>query len=224
MGPLSSFTKITTEGIAEDGGLYIPSSIPKLPSSFFRSINKISWQEIMITLSDIFVGDEIPRSILEDIIEKSLSFDIPLIELEEHKYSLELFYGPTLSFKDIGARIMAGILSYLAEKHNKEFTVLVATAGDTGSAVANAFYKKEGINVILLYPSKRISNIQEQQITTYNANIHTFEVQGIFDDCLSIIKRASTDPMISTKYNLTYANSINFARFFSTNRILSSSL
>lgn len=209
---LVSFGAAVKKGIAEDGGLFMPVSIPKLENNFFQNIKKYSYTDIAFIAANYYVKDDIPESELKSIITKSFTFPAPLVKLEDNKFILELFHGPTLAFKDFGARFMANTLSYLIRNDNKEITILVATSGDTGSAVANGFYNVEGINVILLYPSGKVSKIQEQQLTTLNGNITALEIEGTFDDCQRLVKQAFADNELNSYINLSSANSINIAR------------
>lgn len=207
-----TFREAVIKGIADDGGLFMPSFIPRLPSLFFDSIEKLSIQEIALEVAKKFIENEIPNNEIQRIIDKSISFDSPLFNLSDYISILELFHGPTLAFKDFGARFMANVLSYLVKDENQQVTILVATSGDTGSAVANGFYKVEGINVIILYPSKKISEIQEKQLTTLGDNITALEIDGTFDDCQRLVKTAFVDKDIIQKKKLSSANSINIAR------------
>ncbi len=211
-GVSSTFREAVIKGIADDGGLFIPSFIPKLPTLFFDSIEKYSLQEIALEVAKNFIENEIPNNEIKRIVDKSISFDSPLFKISENISILELFYGPTLAFKDFGARFMANVLSYLVNDENQQVTILVATSGDTGSAVANGFYRVEGINVIILYPSKKISEIQEKQLTTFGENITALEIDGTFDDCQRLVKTAFVDKDITREMKLSSANSINIAR------------
>ena len=209
---LVSFREAVIKGIADDGGLFLPTELRVLPEDFFRNISSISFQEIAVEVAEKFIDDEIPANDLEELIYKTLNFPAPIISLNEKIFILELFHGPTLAFKDFGARFMAKSLSYLLRNENKEVVVLVATSGDTGSAVANGFYNVEGIKVILLYPSGKVSHIQEQQLTTLSGNITALEIEGAFDDCQRLVKQAFADNELNKLKNLTSANSINIAR------------
>ncbi len=190
----------------------MPETIPTLPDTFFENIDQYSFGEIGFAVAKQFIQNEIPEGDLKSIIDNFPDFDAPLVRLEEGLYVLELFHGPTLAFKDFGARFMAGILSHFVAQENKELNILVATSGDTGSAVAGGFYKVPGINVFILYPSGKVSEIQEKQLTTWGENITAIEVQGTFDDCQRMVKQAFTDEQIKAKLQLTSANSINIAR------------
>ncbi|MEP2671232.1 MAG: threonine synthase [Cyclobacteriaceae bacterium] len=207
-----SFEEAVLQGLASDKGLFFPVTIPKLPSSFFDSIEELSPAEIAFQVVSKFVGDEIPEERLKQIVTETVDFPIPLIEVGNGIYSLELFHGPTLAFKDVGARFMARTLRYFLEQKTKPATILVATSGDTGGAVASGFYDVEGINVVILYPSGKISSSQEKQLTTWGKNIYALEVDGTFDDCQKLVKEAFSDSELKTKYGLTSANSINIAR------------
>jgi threonine synthase len=205
-----SFKEAVIKGIADDGGLFMPVSIPLLPDSFFQNVSSMNLREIAFEVSKYILQDEIPLIHLKKIIDESITIDAPLVQLDESKYVLELFHGPTLAFKDFGSRFMAKTLSYFRDE--KEITILVATSGDTGSAVANGFYNMEGIKVVLLYPSGKVSNIQEQQLTTLGGNITVLEVSGNFDDCQRLVKQAFAEKLLNEKLNLSSANSINIAR------------
>ncbi len=208
-----SLREAVLSGLAADNGLYMPEFIPQLPKSFFSSINQLSFIEIAFEISKSLFGDDIPENDLHNIVEKTFDFKIPLIPVEKKIFSLELFHGPTLAFKDIGARFMSQILQYLQRSEQKETTILVATSGDTGSAVANSFLGIEGIKVIVLYPKGLVSEIQEKQFTTLGKNITALEIDGTFDDCQRLVKQAFMDKSLNQKLNLTSANSINLARF-----------
>jgi threonine synthase len=174
----------------------------------------MSLQEIAFGVSKTMLGEDIPDGALESIINKALNFDIPLRQLDENLHVLELFHGPTLAFKDVGARFMAGLIGYMLQDENRGITILVATSGDTGSAVANAFYNSKGVKVVILFPSGKVSEIQELQLTTMGGNITALEVDGDFDDCQRLIKMAFADKELNVRLNLTSANSINIARLF----------
>jgi threonine synthase len=210
--PLVSFSEAVTRGLAEDGGLYMPERLPVLPQSFLTHPGALSFQEIAFEAARLFVGDEIPQAALEDIVRHAFDFPVPLIQLAEYKYVLELFHGPTLSFKDFGARFFARLLSYFARGTDRERTVLAATSGDTGSAVASGFLHVAGVRVVILYPSKLVSEIQEKQLTTVGNNVAAVEVEGTFDDCQRLVKLAFGDSELRTQRFLTSANSINVAR------------
>jgi len=210
----STFENAVLKGLAPDKGLYFPKEINKLPDSFFEEIKSKSKSEIAFEVIKNFIGNEIPEAELKKIIETTLDFDFPLVNLNENISILELFHGPTLAFKDVGAKFMAGSLGYFIKKGNLgKVTVLVATSGDTGGAVANGFLGVEGINVVILYPKGKVSEIQEKQLTTLGQNITALEVAGTFDDCQDMVKQAFLDKDIQQKMQLTSANSINVARW-----------
>ncbi len=210
--PRVSFEEAVVLGLAPDRGLYFPESITPLPNAFFNNIENLSHEEIAFEAIKQFVGDEIPENELKRIIADTLCFDFPCIPVEENIYSLELFHGPTMAFKDVGARFMSRCLGYFNRNDNKKVTVLVATSGDTGGAVASGFLGVKGVEVIILYPSGKVSEIQERQLTTLGQNIKALEVDGVFDDCQDMVKKAFLDDSLSA-YNLTSANSINIARW-----------
>ena len=202
------------KGLAADGGLFMPETIKTLPASFFDEIANLSFQEIAYRVADAFFGEDIPLETLKNIVKDTLNFDIPIVEVKENIYSLELFHGPTLAFKDVGARFMARLLGYFIQKGDAgRVNVLVATSGDTGSAVANGFWNVDGIRVFVLYPKGKVSEIQEKQFTTLGCNITAIEVDGTFDDCQALVKRAFMDEELNKNLKLTSANSINIARF-----------
>ncbi len=207
-----SFKTAVMEGLAKDGGLFMPESIASLPHSMMQEIEKYSFQEIGYEVSKNFIGGEIPNQKLLTIIESAIDFPAPLVELSDQLSVLELFHGPTLAFKDFGARFMAKTMEYFAGDLEKELNILVATSGDTGSAVAYGFYGVEGINVFILYPKGKVSLIQEKQLTTLDKNITAIEVNGTFDDCQRLVKDAFVDDELKAKLNLSSANSINIAR------------
>ncbi len=200
------------KGLADDGGLFMPTKIPKIEKEFFENIEKLSFQEIAFKVAKTLLADDIPEKTLKKIINESINFDAPLVKIEENIYCLELFHGPTLAFKDFGARFMSRLVSYFNKNSKKESIILAATSGDTGSAVAHGFYNISGIKVILLYPSGKVSQIQEQQLTTMGGNIQALEIKGTFDDCQDLVKTAFTDKDLNKKLKLTSANSINIAR------------
>jgi threonine synthase len=207
-----SFQEATVQGLAPDRGLYFPESITPLPQSFFENIEQYSDTEIAYEAIKQFTGDEIPESELKDIINNTLNFDFPVIKIEDDVYALELYHGPTMAFKDVGARFMSGCLGYFNRNETKKITVLVATSGDTGGAVARGFLNTENTEVIILYPADKVSDIQELQLTTLGNNIKALKVEGSFDDCQDMVKKAFLDAELSHK-NLTSANSINIARW-----------
>ncbi len=206
-----SFREAVLNGLAPDGGLYMPSEIPKPDKFFIKSLQNLTFPEISLKIADKFV-DAITPNDLQTIIEKTITFNAPLVSLSEQVAILELFHGPTLAFKDFGARFLANMMTYFNRDEDHEIIILVATSGDTGSAVAHAFYGCEGIKVGLLYPSGKVSKIQEQQLTTLGKNITAFEVEGTFDDCQNLVKNAFLDEDLRKKYILSSANSINIAR------------
>ena len=209
--PLATLEKAVVKGLAEDRGLYMPEKINRLPQSFFDNIQDMSFQELACHVADAFFGEDVEKDALHKIVEDTLSFDCPVVRVEDNIYALELFHGPTLAFKDVGARFMARLLRYF----NKEerVNVLVATSGDTGSAVANGFLGVEGIHVFVLYPKGKVSPIQECQFTTLGRNITAIEVDGVFDNCQALVKNAFMDSELNAHMRLTSANSINVARF-----------
>ena len=211
---LATLEKAVVKGLAEDKGLYMPERIKPLPKEFFEHIQDLSLQEIAYQVADCFFGEDVDAVNLRKIVYDTLSFDIPLVKVKENIYSLELFHGPTLAFKDVGARFMARLLQYFLKKEEKgTVNVLVATSGDTGSAVANGFLGVEVIHVYVLYPKGKVSPIQECQFTTLGKNITAIEVDGVFDDCQALVKNAFMDEELNKKMQLTSANSINVARF-----------
>ncbi|MBX2826659.1 MAG: threonine synthase [Flavobacteriaceae bacterium] len=213
--PKVSFREAVVNGLAPDKGLYFPSEIKRLPTTFFEKIEDLDPVTIAFEAIKQFVGDDIPENDLKEIVREVLSFDFPVKEVEEGIHVLELYHGPTLAFKDVGARFMARCLGYFNK--NKEtqekVTVLVATSGDTGGAVANGFYEVGGVEVVILYPSGKVSEIQEKQLTTLGKNISAIEVDGTFDDCQAMVKKAFLDSEFEGKRTLTSANSINVARW-----------
>ena len=212
--PIATLEEAVVKGLAPDKGLYMPENIKKLPKSFFDNIQDMSFQEISFEVAKAFFGDDVEANALKDIVYDTLSFDVPTVKVEKDIYALELFHGPTLAFKDVGARFMARLLQYFIKKERqKSVTVLVATSGDTGSAVANGFLGVEGIHVDVLYPKGKVSKIQESQFTTLGKNITAIEIDGVFDDCQSLVKQAFMDEELNANKKLTSANSINVARF-----------
>ena len=212
--PVADLQEAVVKGLASDKGLFMPESIKPLPKEFFDQIETMSFQEISYRVADAFFGEDIPAETLKKIVYDTLSFDVPLVNVTEEIYSLELFHGPTLAFKDVGGRFMARLLGYFIKKQGqKDVNVLVATSGDTGSAVANGFLGVEGIHVYVLYPKGKVSEIQEKQFTTLGQNITAIEVDGTFDDCQALVKSAFMDKELNAHLSLTSANSINVARF-----------
>ena len=211
--PKVSFQEAVIQGLAPDQGLYFPEHLTPISASFFDKIETLSNEEIAFQVIHEFVGDEIPEINLRQIITETLCFDFPLVKVENNIYSLELFHGPTMAFKDVGARFMSRCLAYFnSDKKGAKNTVIVATSGDTGGAVANGFFGVEGVDVVILYPSGKVSDIQERQLTTLGKNITALEVDGDFDACQDMVKKAFLDDSLSNK-NLTSANSINIARW-----------
>ena len=212
--PMATLHEAVVKGLAGDRGLYMPETIKTLPQSFFDNIDKLSFQEIAFTVAQAFFGEDVNEEDLRKIVYDTLSFDCPVASVADNIYSLELFHGPTLAFKDVGARFMARLLQYfIRQEGNEEVNVLVATSGDTGSAVANGFLGVDGIHVYVLYPKGKVSKIQECQFTTLGKNITAVEVDGVFDDCQALVKNAFMDEELNNHMKLTSANSINVARF-----------
>ena len=210
----ATLEEAVVKGLASDKGLYMPYTIKTLPSSFYDEIENMSFQEIAYQVADAFFGEDLPADTLKQIVYDTLSFDVPAVKVKDNIYSLELFHGPTLAFKDVGGRFMARLLGYFIQKEGKkEVNVLVATSGDTGSAVANGFLGVKGIHVYVLYPKGKVSEIQEKQFTTLGQNITAIEVNGTFDDCQALVKNAFMDADLKAHMQLTSANSINVARF-----------
>ncbi len=212
---MATLEKAVVKGLAEDKGLYMPENIKPLPKEFFDNIDNMSFQEIAYTVADAFFGEDVDADSLKKIVYDTLAFDCPVVPVSDNIYTLELFHGPTLAFKDVGARFMARLLQYFLKKENNgsEVNVLVATSGDTGSAVANGFLGVDGIKVYVLYPKGKVSPIQECQFTTLGKNITAIEVDGVFDDCQALVKSAFMDADLNAHMKLTSANSINVARF-----------
>ena len=210
----ATLEEAVVRGLAGDKGLYMPREIKPLPASFYDEIENLSFQEIAYCVADAFFGEDVPADVLKQIVYDTLSFDTPVVKVKDNIYSLELFHGPTLAFKDVGGRFMARLLGYFIRKEGKkQVNVLVATSGDTGSAVANGFLGVEGIHVYVLYPKGKVSEIQEKQFTTLGRNITAIEVDGTFDDCQALVKNAFMDEELKAHMQLTSANSINVARF-----------
>ena len=209
-----SLEDAVVKGLAEDKGLFMPNSIKALPQTFFDTIETLSFQEIAYTVADAFFGEDVEAEALKKIVYETLNFDTPIVPVTDNIYSLELYHGPTLAFKDVGGRFMSRLLGYFIQKQAKtKVNVLVATSGDTGSAVANGFLGVEGIHVYVLYPKGLVSPIQECQFTTLGQNITALEVDGTFDDCQALVKSAFMDAELNAHMKLTSANSINVARF-----------
>ncbi len=211
--PKVDFRQATINGQAPDKGLYFPAHIPILSKEIIENITSYSNEEIAYQVIKPYVGDTIPEADLRRIVNETINFDIPLVKVTDAIYSLELYHGPTLAFKDIGARFMSRCLGYFVKDFSKKVTVLVATSGDTGGAVANGFYDVNGVDVVILYPSGKVSSVQEKQLTTLGKNIHALEVAGTFDDCQQMVKQVFTDESLNEKLFLTSANSINVARW-----------
>ena len=219
--PIADLRKAVVKGLAEDRGLYMPEEIKILPKVFFENISEMTFQQIAYNVASAFFGEDVDLDALQDIVYDTLSFDCPVVKVKENIYALELFHGPTLAFKDVGARFMARLLRYFLgeprdsrqSRQTSEVNVLVATSGDTGSAVANGFLGVEGIHVYVLYPKGKVSPIQECQFTTLGKNITAIEVDGVFDDCQALVKSAFMDEELNKHMKLTSANSINVARF-----------
>ena len=214
--PVADLEKAVVKGLAEDRGLYMPEEIYKLPQAFFNDIQNMKFQDIAYNVASNFFGDDVDGDALQDLVYDTLSFDCPVVKVTDQIYALELFHGPTLAFKDVGARFMARLLRYFTSSTsstNNLINVLVATSGDTGSAVANGFLGVEGIHVYVLYPKGKVSPIQECQFTTLGKNITAIEVDGVFDDCQALVKSAFMDQELNEHMKLTSANSINVARF-----------
>lgn len=213
--PMASLKDAVIKGLAPDGGLYMPERIPSIPQAFFKNLQEMSFREIAYVVANTLFGDDVESDKLKGIVYDALNFPIPLKKIEENIYVLELFHGPTLAFKDVGARFMARLLGYFNAKEDdgKDVNVLVATSGDTGSAVANGFLNVPGVNVFVLYPKGKVSRLQEMQFATLGGNIHPLEIDGTFDDCQAMVKAAFVDRELNEKMKLTSANSINPARF-----------
>jgi threonine synthase len=199
-------------GLPPDNGLYMPTEFTKLPKTFWDNIENLTLQEIAFEVSNALIGADVPAEDLRSLVYKAIDFPAPLVEIEANTYCLELFHGPSMAFKDFGARFMAGLMSYFLQKTQKQVHILVATSGDTGGAVAQGFYKTPNIDVTILYPSGKVSDIQEKQLTTLGENVRALEVSGTFDDCQKLVKQAFLDKELTDKFDLASANSINIAR------------
>ena len=210
---VADFKEATIKGLAPDNGLYFPENIPVFNKEFISNINSLSKEKIAFTVIKPYVGDTIPEQVLRGIVAETINFDFPLVKVTEDIFSLELFHGPTLAFKDVGARFMSRCLGHFVAGDDRDVTVLVATSGDTGGAVASGFLNVEGVNVVILYPSGKVSSVQEQQLTTIGNNICAIEVSGNFDDCQRMVKEAFADKELNNELFLTSANSINVARW-----------
>ncbi|TMI83183.1 MAG: threonine synthase [Bacteroidetes bacterium] len=211
--PPLDFKEAAIRGQAPDKGLYFPEHIPVFDSSFFHGIEKMDDREIAYQVIQPYVGESIPGKVLKRVISETINFPIPLVKLSEKIFSLEMFHGPTLAFKDVGARFMSRCFGYFSKERNQKLVVLVATSGDTGGAVANGFYDVNGVEVVILYPSGKVSSVQEKQLTTLGKNIHALEVNGNFDQCQQLVKQAFADVELNANLFLTSANSINVARW-----------
>jgi len=211
--PVVDFKEATIRGLAPDKGLYFPESLPHIDKNFFSQINEVPDEEIAFKVIQPYVGNEIPEDELRRIVSETINFEIPMKKINETISSLELFHGPTLAFKDVGARFMSRCLGYFVKDNDKKVTVLVATSGDTGGAVANGFYNVDGVEVVILYPSGKVSNVQEKQLVTLGNNIHALEINGTFDDCQQLVKQAFSNEHLNKELFLTSANSINVARW-----------
>lgn len=210
-------TRVTLEqavtmGLAPDNGLFMPEDIPQLPDSFFTHIADRTFASNAFIVARRLLGDSIPENELKEIVDHTIQFDAPLVQVEDDVFALELFHGPTMAFKDFGARFMSRVLGYFAQRQHRDIIILVATSGDTGSAVANGFLGVDGTKVVVLYPSGKVSDIQEKQFTTLGENITALEVSGTFDDCQRLVKQAFLDTDLREQFFLTSANSINIAR------------
>ncbi len=212
ISPEVNIEQAVFRGLPPDNGLYMPTHIPQLPTSFFEEIDQLSLQEIAVAVSQTLLDGELPASAIKALVEEAINFEAPLVEVEKNIFSLELFHGPTLAFKDFGARFMSRLMGHFLTKEEKEIHILVATSGDTGSAVAQGFLGVPRIKVTILYPSGKVSEIQEKQLTTIGQNITALEVEGTFDDCQKLVKQAFLDEEIRANKHLTSANSINIAR------------
>jgi len=211
--PNVNFKEATIKGQAPDKGLYFPETIPVLPKSFFSDIEQMSNEEMAFKVIAPFVGNVMPENVLQQIVNETINFPIPIVPVSDNIFALEMFHGKTLAFKDVGARFMSRCLGYFVKDNNKKVTVLVATSGDTGGAVADGFYDVEGVQVVILYPSGKVSSVQEKQLTTLGKNIFALEVNGTFDDCQQLVKQAFNDVSLMQEIFLTSANSINVARW-----------
>ncbi|RMG40338.1 MAG: threonine synthase [Candidatus Dadabacteria bacterium] len=207
-----SLYEAVLKALPADGGLYMPCQIPTLSAEFFKNLKGKTLQEIGITVASTLLAEDLNQEVIESVVKAALKFDAPLVKVSDNIYALELFHGPTLAFKDFGAAFMAALMEHFVRESGKELTILVATSGDTGSAVAHGFLGRSGISVVILYPSERVSPLQEKQLTTCGANITALEIEGSFDDCQRMVKSAFLDAELNARLNLTSANSINIAR------------
>lgn len=206
------FEEAIFRGLPPDNGLYMPTSIPELPLSFWDNVENLSLKEIAFEICNCLIGDEIPAADLKKILDQAIDFEAPIVKVTENIYCLELFHGSSMAFKDFGARFMAAVMSYFLKKSERTINILVATSGDTGGAVAQGFFDKDNISVTILYPTGKVSDIQEKQLTTLGKNIKALEIDGTFDDCQALVKKAFLDAELREKFNLASANSINIAR------------
>lgn len=207
-----NFKDAVIKGLAPDGGLFLPEKITPFSKDFFHGLKKKSLTDLSYDVAKQLLANEIPDDVLRDIVERTVNFEVPLVKIDEDAWSMELYHGPTLAFKDFGARFLAGLMGYFAQNQDREIVVLAATSGDTGSAVASGFYNVKGVRVIILYPSGKVSPLQEKQLTTLGGNITAWEVQGTFDDCQRLVKQMFLDADLNKKFHLTSANSINLGR------------
>jgi len=210
--PNVSLEEAVFRGLPPDNGLYMPTEFRALAPEFWENIENLSLQEIAFEIAHALIGEDIPTNDLKNLINQAIDFPAPLVEIQKNIYCLELFHGPSMAFKDFGARFMAAIMSYFLQKSNKQIHILVATSGDTGGAVAQGFFKTPNIDVTILYPSGKVSDIQEKQLTTLGENVKALEIQGTFDDCQKLVKQAFLDTELTSKFDLASANSINIAR------------
>lgn len=206
------FEEAIFRGLPPDNGLYMPLSIPELPQSFWDNVENLSLQEIAFEICNVLIGNDIPTEDLKSLVDQAIDFEAPVVQVKGNIYCLELFHGSSMAFKDFGARFMAAVMSYFLKKSQKSINILVATSGDTGGAVAQGFFEKDNISVTILYPEGKVSNIQEKQLTTLGKNIKALEIDGTFDDCQALVKRAFLDENLRDRFNLASANSINIAR------------
>jgi threonine synthase len=206
------FEEAIFRGLPPDNGLYMPTFVPQLPIEFWENVDKLSLQEIAFKISNCLIGDDVPADDLRKIINQAIDFEAPLVQVTDNIYCLELFHGTSMAFKDFGARFMASIMSYFLRKSQQNINILVATSGDTGGAVAQGFFEKENISVTILYPKGKVSDIQEKQLTTLGKNVKALEIDGTFDDCQALVKRAFLDAELKERFSLASANSINIAR------------
>ncbi|HZY78704.1 MAG TPA: threonine synthase [Cyclobacteriaceae bacterium] len=209
---LWSFRDAVVQGLAPDGGLFMPEQITPFPKEYFETIDKKSFAELSFDVATQLLGDSLPSDVLKQIVDRTVNFEVPLVKIEPNVFAMELYHGPTLAFKDFGARFLAGLMGHFAQSQGREIVVLAATSGDTGSAVANGFLNVPGVRVIILYPSGKVSPLQEKQLTTLGGNITAWEVKGVFDDCQRLVKQMFLDEDLRKKYLLTSANSINLGR------------